>query len=78
MHGASCVTLSVSDTGHPTPRETAHRAFNPAFDANAAPRRPGLGFHNVQTFVNSLGGIAEISSSQANGACVRLHLPATS
>jgi signal transduction histidine kinase len=69
------IAISVSDTGVGMSPETAARAFEPYYTEHLRPESSGIGLATVRSFVDELGGRAEIRSALGEGCSVSLYIP---
>ena len=74
---ATCVTVSVTDTGTGIDAATKARVFEPFFTTKEVGRGSGLGLSQVYGFARSAGGATEIDSELGRGTTVRLIFPAS-
>jgi two-component system cell cycle sensor histidine kinase/response regulator CckA len=71
------VKLEVEDTGTGIALEAMVHLFEPFFTTKDRGRGTGLGLSTVYGIVEQSGGRISIASPPGQGACVRIHLPAS-
>jgi len=69
------VCVEIADNGRGIPPDVLPRIFEPFFTTKESPHR-GLGLAWVYGIVTNHGGVVSVSSPPAQGATVRLYLPA--
>ena len=73
---ASCVVMSIRDTGTGIAPELAKRIFEPFFTTKGEDKGTGLGLSSCQNIVKRWGGCIAVESVQGVGSCFRVYLPA--
>ncbi len=72
---ASCVSISVVDSGVGMTKDVMARVFEPFFTTKDVGKGSGLGLAQVHGFAQQSGGKVEIQSAPGQGAVVTLVLP---
>jgi signal transduction histidine kinase len=70
-----CVTVEVRDTGAGIPSELLERIKDPFFTTKQSTGSTGLGLAICDRIVNDHKGRMDVSSSLAEGTCVKLSFP---
>ena len=70
------VLLSVCDTGCGMSTETQARLFDPFFTTREAQGGAGIGLSTVHSLVSQNKGTISVDSTQGQGTCFNIHLPA--
>jgi PAS domain S-box-containing protein len=71
------VSLSVSDTGPGIAEDDLPQVFEPFFKSTSTRRGRGMGLAVVKGFVTQSGGTIDVTSTNGDGACFTLWLPAS-
>lgn len=75
LAGATCLRLSVADTGNGISPEDLARIFDPYYTTKQKGEGTGLGLAMVQGIVRGAGGVVTVSSEVGQGSLFEVYFP---